>query len=1225
MVCFLLLAVPLSGILLAQQSVFQRPKPGPSSLSGQIPNPGISEKKRIRQWRREQDALNRSRMNVKDLDQARETESTSLLIDEGFEGATFPPAGWTSVVVSGSPDWVQTSTSPHPPSSFAAYSEWGPMDTLSKKYLITKRVVLDGALKYQLTFWMMRGFAEPFDPDTVYVRLSTADSLPGSFTTLLYTCSTGPDTSTNPNIYTTTYKQFTVNFSGFSGHAWIAFDHEDMNGQSINLDDIQLLEVVNNDVMAHSVNDPLAGDWKNIGVAFQPKATFRNNGEQTQTSIPVRLKIYTVGGTAVYDDVQTISSLAPNVSAQVTFAAFTPSTPGNYTARAIAQNPGDAHTSNDSVDVQFRIPDNISGVRTVGPGGDFTTLSDAVHYLNDNNVAGPLTFSLTGAVYNESPIAIEPISYTSTTQPVLIQPAGGNSPFITISATMGAPYGIRLRNCSNLAIHGSNGVASTRNLTINLDTAGVFAPAILLTDGCEDISIENCVLKGYSKSNGNANSVIILDTLTSGRKDSNIVFDNLQILRGFNGFFIRGSMATATRITISGCDIGNTGTDVMTQAGIIAYNTDKLTVVKTAIHDVAQSSGIVDLYGIYIGDGSADATVQSNILHNIHTTVNGNFATGLADYSGTSSHLLCYNNFFYDILSSGSGTAQNYSVAVLSGDPSNSGEQFYYNSIYLSGYDSSTSSVSRSDGFSIGGGVSAYRVKNNIVVNTMTFAGGSAGNRGYCIYLPSAAWPAGSVSNHNDYYPAGSQGVVGFLNGANRTTLSDWKSGSSQDANSVSADPLFLSSSDLHIQSGGTSSPVIGQAEAVTGIMADIDGDVRNSVTPDIGADEIPHRSSLAFTTASNWNLLSVPVMPADPRVTTIFPAGRSSAAFIYEGSYWVVDTVYPGTGFWLRFTSPQAVSLDGPLRELDTLDLVDGWNLIGSLSRPLPISNVTGIGGATIGSPFFGYAGGYTVVDTLKPFGGYWVKMTHGGKVVLAATGMTNAPGKQTSAKYLPPEDLNQILVTDAAGHRQNLYFGIENDLDPRMYELPPRSPDPEFEASFTHRGLVGLFASQDKGMRLSIEVASRDYPVQIQWTVRNNPAESYSLSIGDTVRDITGMNSMRIDDPAIRAVQLVLNRPAAASSFRLFQNYPDPFNPTTTIGFELPVLSSVTLRVYNILGQIVRTIAENKVLGGGSHREDFNASTLPSGVYWYRLDATPVHGESKTFSEVRKMLLTK
>lgn len=73
----------------------------------------------------------------------------------------------------------------------------------------------------------------------------------------------------------------------------------------------------------------------------------------------------------------------------------------------------------------------------------------------------------------------------------------------------------------------------------------------------------------------------------------------------------------------------------------------------------------------------------------------------------------------------------------------------------------------------------------------------------------------------------------------------------------------------------------------------------------------------------------------------------------------------------------------------------------------------------------------------------------------------------------------------------------------------------------------------------------------------------------------------------------------------FALNQNYPNPFNPTTNISFSLADAAPVKLTVYNLLGQEVATLISGKVMNAGTHTVAFNASSLSSGVYIYRLEA--------------------
>jgi len=95
----------------------------------------------------------------------------------------------------------------------------------------------------------------------------------------------------------------------------------------------------------------------------------------------------------------------------------------------------------------------------------------------------------------------------------------------------------------------------------------------------------------------------------------------------------------------------------------------------------------------------------------------------------------------------------------------------------------------------------------------------------------------------------------------------------------------------------------------------------------------------------------------------------------------------------------------------------------------------------------------------------------------------------------------------------------------------------------------------------------------------------------------------------------------------FSLDQNYPNPFNPTTTLSFTLPYSSLVSLKVYNVLGQEVRTVFDNENLSNGYHEINFDASNIASGMYFYRLSSTATETLSgaKTFIAVKKMMLLK
>ena len=83
----------------------------------------------------------------------------------------------------------------------------------------------------------------------------------------------------------------------------------------------------------------------------------------------------------------------------------------------------------------------------------------------------------------------------------------------------------------------------------------------------------------------------------------------------------------------------------------------------------------------------------------------------------------------------------------------------------------------------------------------------------------------------------------------------------------------------------------------------------------------------------------------------------------------------------------------------------------------------------------------------------------------------------------------------------------------------------------------------------------------------------------------------------------------------FKLEQNYPNPFNPSTNIKFSLPKPETVTIEIYDIIGQRIETLL-SKPMSAGYHEVEFNGQNLSSGIYLYRIEASE-------WSDVKKMIL--
>jgi len=103
--------------------------------------------------------------------------------------------------------------------------------------------------------------------------------------------------------------------------------------------------------------------------------------------------------------------------------------------------------------------------------------------------------------------------------------------------------------------------------------------------------------------------------------------------------------------------------------------------------------------------------------------------------------------------------------------------------------------------------------------------------------------------------------------------------------------------------------------------------------------------------------------------------------------------------------------------------------------------------------------------------------------------------------------------------------------------------------------------------------------------------------------------------EDGIQRITDVKENTDVLPNEYILYQNYPNPFNPTTQVSYSLPKSSFVQLKIYDILGKEVANLV-NEEQQSGNYKVEFNASTLASGIYFYRL-------QSGSFVETKKLVL--
>ncbi|MBN8679503.1 MAG: HYR domain-containing protein [Chitinophagales bacterium] len=505
---------------------------------------------------------------------------------------------------------------------------------------------------------------------------------------------------------------------------------------------------------------------------------------------------------------------------------------------------------------------------TVGPGSDFTTLTAAADYWNNNCISGPVEFQLTAATYT-TPAETFPITFNANNPnaSLLIKPTG------TASITGSSASGLLIINgADNITIDGSTGntnnticpaVSASRDLTITNTNSGTSSAVVWIqnngANGATDNTVKNCNIVG----NGNSTTLVALGSGSStisissaGRGNHRNAFINNNLQKAQYGIYTGGeSVVNKNQGTVINQNLINSvSPNNILRTGILAKFENDIDISgnnianmnplnNTSAHGIAltrEASTAQNNYQSFSGSEVTGATISYNIIDNVVRGASFGSATGI--YIGTVSSTtgnpnLVYNNFITRI---GAPTADvGYVVAGIAVGAGNTSETYVYNNtVHLTG---TVSNNVQSFGVVIGGNenYSTVYLQNNIISNQL-----SSTNRNYAIGTQYPAPFPRLFSDYNNWYTSGGHfAVVGGIANSpagDRTTFAAWKSESGTDNNSKNVLPEFTSSSNPHLNIAGANNiqNLFGFATPLSEITDDIDCEPRHPSNPTIGADE---------------------------------------------------------------------------------------------------------------------------------------------------------------------------------------------------------------------------------------------------------------------------------------------------------------------------------------------------------------------------------------------------
>lgn len=431
----------------------------------------------------------------------------------------------------------------------------------------------------------------------------------------------------------------------------------------------------------------------------------------------------------------------------------------------------------------------LNGTYTVGgTSPDYARLSNAIAALTTFGVCGPVILNLRDGV-DTIRVSIPAITGSSATNNITIRSESGDSSAVKLtypSETVftNLNYIIQLDGADHINIE---------HITLERTGLEPYARVIDFKNSSCFINISGCRLIGAPTTQvSNSLAAILYSSAGTPTNDSNVVISGNILERGSMGIYLNG---IASLNPENGVVIQNNTLVNQYAFGMFLTNHGDLNIVGNSI---TTNTSYTSYTAIELDRSQRAQLISKNrISGNVKLGMNFIDCSGFNGTPGITS-----NNFIQAIDSIG--------IRLNNGEY----QEFLFNSVNMTGAGSAATELS---GTGIGN-----RVLNNVLANS----GG-----GIAVRLLNVGTSGIATSNYNDLFTTGT--VLGRYNNTNVANLQAWIVASGRDSSSVSADPRFISNTDLH----ATATAIDNEGLFIASVTEDIDGDARSS-TPSIGADE---------------------------------------------------------------------------------------------------------------------------------------------------------------------------------------------------------------------------------------------------------------------------------------------------------------------------------------------------------------------------------------------------